>query len=220
MNMSPSIVLLHATPVAMAPIMRAFASQWPEAQVSHLLDEGLTHDRARSTELTEDVIRRFVRLAEYAYDRKPDAILATCSAFGPAIERVADTLPIPVCKPNEPMFDAALGCGNRIAMIATFAPSVVTMEAEFHDAARRSNPLATLTSVVVPDAMKALRAGDEQTHHRLIAERAAMLEGYDAIMLAHFSTSSAVAAVQANVACPVFTAPESAVLQLRRRLGT
>jgi Asp/Glu/hydantoin racemase len=202
----------------MAPIMRAFASEWPEATVSHLLDEALTYDRAQSHELTEEVIRRFLRLAEYAYDRKPDGILATCSAFGPAIERVANALPIPVCKPNQPMFEAALTCGRRIAMIATFAPSVVTMEEEFREAAERLNPHATLTSYIVPDAMKALRAGDEATHNRLVAERAATLEGFDAIMLAHFSTSSALAAAQAKVSCPVFTAPESAVVQLRKRL--
>jgi hypothetical protein len=202
----------------MTPIVRAFASQWPEAAIYHLLDEGLTHDRAESDSLTEALIERFLRLVQYAYDRKPDAILATCSAFGPAIERVAQVLPIPVCKPNEPMFQDAIASASHIAMIATFAPSVVTMEQEFRDQARHMNSCATLSSFVVPDAMKALRAGDEETHNGLIAERAARLEGYDAIVLAHFSTASALAAVKATVECPVFTAPDSAVLQLRRRL--
>lgn len=41
------IVLLHATPVAMAPIQSAFADRWPEAEIVNLLDDGLTIDRAR-----------------------------------------------------------------------------------------------------------------------------------------------------------------------------
>ena len=39
---SPRIVLLHATPVAMEPIQRAFVEKWPEAETVNLLDDALT----------------------------------------------------------------------------------------------------------------------------------------------------------------------------------
>ena len=67
----------------------------------------------------------------------------------------------------------------------------------------------------MPDAIDRLRGGDADTHNRLVAEHAPQLAGCDAIMLAHFSTSRAAAAVRATVATPVFTAPDAAVARMR-----
>jgi len=146
-----------------------------------------------------------------------DAILFTCSAFGPAIEAFAALAPRPVLKPNEAMFDQALATGRRLGMLATFAPSVASMEEEFRAQAAAAGVDSELETVLVEPAMAALKAGDADTHNRLLAEAASALDGRDAIMLAHFSTSRALAAVSAMVACPVLTAPRSAVEALRRR---
>ena len=118
--MTSRIVLLHATPVAMQPIHSAFAEVWSEAQTINLLDDGLTIDRARENELSESLMERFVRFGRYGYDMGADAILITCSAFGPAIDRLAAELPVPVLKPNEAMFQAAVSYGLRIGMLTTF----------------------------------------------------------------------------------------------------
>lgn len=209
------IVLIHATPVATAPVHVAFGQIWPEAELVDLLDTGLTLDRQRAPELTEDLIDRFVTLAGYGHRIGAQAILVTCSAFGPAIERAAAVLPIPVLKPNEAMFRAALAAGSRIAMLATFAPAVGTMSHEFDCLADAD---ATLDTVVVEGAMEALRRGDETTHNRLVAAAAAGLVGYDAVMLAHFSTARAAAAVRAVIGPSVVTAPHAAVNAVRAAL--
>ena len=131
-----------------------------------------------------------------------DGILVTCSAFGPAIDRMIEALPIPVLKPNEAMFEAALAQGSKIGMLATFGPSIPTMTDEFDEFVARSGKPATLRTVLVPDAIDLLRKGDVETHNRLVAERAPELADCDAIMLAHFSTSRAAAAVRAVVDHP------------------
>lgn len=209
------IVLLHATPIAMAPVQTAFASAWPDAEIVNLLDDGLTIDRARETDLSPRMIARFVAFGQYGAAMDADGILVTCSAFGPAIDQLAASLDIPVLKPNEAMFHAAVAAGNAIGMLATFGPSVPTMTDEFDEYVASVGSKATLTTVVVPDAIDRLRAGDVDTHNRLVAEYALRLAGCDAIMLAHFSTSRAAAAVRAAVAAPVFTAPEAAVTRMR-----
>lgn len=209
------IVLLHATPVAMAPIQFAFAERWPEAEIVNLLDDGLSIDRAREADLSPGMIRRFVAFGSYGHAMAADGILVTCSAFGPAIDQLIAALPVPVLKPNEAMFQAAIAAGRRIGMLATFAPSVGTMTDEFEEYVARAGAQATLTTVVVPDAMALLRKGDADSHNRLIAERAPELAGCDAIMLAHFSTSRAAAAVRAVVDIPVLTAPDAAVDRMR-----
>jgi Asp/Glu/hydantoin racemase len=213
------IVLLHATPVAMAPIQAAFAARWPEAEIVNLLDDGLSIDRAREADLSERMIDRFVDFGRYGHRMGADGILVTCSAFGPAIEQLAASLPIPVLKPNEAMFQAALAQGRRIGMLATFAPAIGTMTDEFDDFVSRSGHPATLKTVLVPDAIAALRQGDAETHNRLVAAQAPNLADQDVLMLAHFSTSRAAQAVRAAVGVPVLTAPEAAVDSMRALIG-
>jgi Asp/Glu/hydantoin racemase len=216
--MKSRIVLLHATPVAMQPVHAAFAELWPEAEMVNLLDDGLTIDRAREPELSEEMIERFVRLGRYGHDMGAMGILVTCSAFGPAIERMAAQLSVPVLKPNEAMFESAVGYGPKVGMLATFGPSVATMTEEFEEYVARTGSHAVLRTVLVDDAIDALRAGDVQRHNELVAARAHELKDCHVVMLAHFSTSRAAAAVRERVDVPVLTAPHAAVTRMRKRV--
>jgi Asp/Glu/hydantoin racemase len=212
----PRIALIHATPVAIEPIKEALAAAWPEAEPSNILEDSLSPDLAAAGELTEGLTERIVDLALYARKIGSDGILYTCSAFGPAIEKAASLLDIPVLKPNEAMFEAAIRRGGRTAMIATFKPARASMEAEFREEAERLSPQASLTTFVVESAMTALRTGDAETHNKLVAEKARELSGYDAVVLAHFSTARAAAAVRAVTDIPVLTSPDAAVAKLKR----
>lgn len=213
--MSERIILLHATPVAMQPIHQSFKDLWPEAELVNLLDDGLTIDRALSDELTPELIARFVRLGHYGNDQGASGILVTCSAFGPAIDRLSRELAVPILKPNEAMFRAALASGQRIGMLATFAPAVITMTEEFNDFVAETGSDATLKTIIVADAIDLLRQGDVDAHNRLVAARANELSDCDVIMLAHFSTSRAYEAVKEKVSIPVLSAPDAAVSLMR-----
>jgi Asp/Glu/hydantoin racemase len=212
--MAPRIVLIHAVTVAMPPIEAAFEALWPAAERVNLLDDSLSPDRAREGRLTPAMTERFRTLGSYAATIGADGILFTCSAFGAAIAAVAEEQPIPVLKPNEAMFEAALAHGKRLGLLATFEPSVAPMTRELEEIA----PATTLEAVCAAGAMAALQAGDGATHDRLLAEAAPRLAGCDAVMLAHFSTARAAAAVAARLDCPVLTAPGSAVLKLKSAL--
>jgi len=214
----PRIALIHAVTVAMAPVHDAFRELWPEAECVDILDTSLSRDREREGRLTDKMIDRFRLLAKYAEDNGAAGILFTCSAFGEAIEIAAAAAHIPVLKPNEAMFEAALAAGARLGMLATFEPSVAGMEAEFRDIAGAAGSAATLDSHCVAGAMAALQAGDGATHDRLLAEAAPRFGERDAVLLAHFSTSRAAAAVEASIKCPVLTAPGAAVAKLRALL--
>ncbi len=212
------IALIHAVTVAMQPIAEAFARLWPEAETANLLDDRLSVDRAKDDELTAAMHQRIATLADYAEGARADAILYTCSAFGEAIEAVAERKSYPVLKPNEAMFEAALEHGDNIGMLATFERSIPSMEAEFNDLVRQRRATASIKSVCVPDAMTALQAGDAERHNALLSAASGELSECDAIMLAQFSTSIARGAVSHAVSCPVLTSPDSAVHKLKQRL--
>lgn len=212
------IALIHAVSVAVAPVKAAFGELWPEAECVNILDDSLSVDRERDQTLTAAMTRRIMGLAEYGHATGAAGILFTCSAFGPAIEAAAERLPLPVLKPNEAMFEAALTAGRRIGMLATFAPSVASMEEEFRQMAAMQHSPAAIETYCVPGAMAALKAGDAAEHDRLVAEAAQHFGDYDAVLLAHFSTSRAAAAASAKLGGPVLTSPASAVAKLKSLL--
>jgi aspartate/glutamate racemase len=209
------IALIHATPLAIEPVRAALIAHWAEAEPVNILDDALSRDRGGEPLPPPAVADRILALAAYARRTGCAGILFTCSAFGPAIERAAVEADVPVLKPNEAMFREAIAKGDRIGMLATAAMAVPTLAAEFEDEARRCRSRATLTTVVVPDAMAALQAGRGDAHDAAIATHALELAGCDAVMLAQFSMARAAAAVRGAITAPVLTSPDSAVCLLR-----
>jgi hypothetical protein len=124
------ITLVHALKHSIAPIEASFARLWPDARLMNLLDDGLSADLARDGRLTDAMTGRFLSLGRYAASTGTDAILFTCSAFGPCIEAVArEQAPMPVLKPNEAMIEQAAVRGRRIGLLSTFEPTLASMAA-------------------------------------------------------------------------------------------
>jgi hypothetical protein len=80
-------------------------------------------------------------------------------------------------------------------MLATFLPTVASMEDEFCEMVEAVGGRTTIQTYCVPAAIAALKAGDGAEHDRLIAEAAPRFADCDAILLAHFSTARAASAV-------------------------
>ena len=218
---TPRVALIHATPVAMAPVQAAFAADWPEAEITNLLDDSLSADLAKIGSLDEAMIGRFHELGEYVRRNGAEAILFTCSAFGEAIASVARKLsPLPVLKPNEAMFDEAIRIGGKVGLLGTFEPSMPSMAREFAASVAATESDATLEMACVPEAMIALRNGDADHHNLLVAEAALSLRDCNVIMLAQFSTAQAAQEAARRVSVPILTSPASAVSRLKQYSAT
>jgi Asp/Glu/hydantoin racemase len=206
------IALIHALRHSPAPIEAAFRALWPQPQLMNLLDDSLSADLARDGRLTEAMTARFLDLARYATGTGAAAILFTCSAFGPCIDRVKQQHPdIPVLKPNEAMIEEATAQGRRIGLVASFGPTLQSMPPEFPAGIELKLRLAE-------GALAALDAGDGATHDRLVGEAAADLRDCDAVALAQFSLARARDQVAEATGRPVLTTPDSAVRKLRALL--
>ena len=209
------IALIHALQHSIAPVNEAMARDWPQASRMNLVDDSLSADLAAGGGLDAAMHARFQRLAQYAIDCGSHAILFTCSAFGPCIEAVARKhAPIPVLKPNEAMIADAAAMGLRIGLVATFAPTLASMQPEFPSGVELECELAE-------GALAALDAGDTQRHDALVGEAAVKLarRNCGVIALAQFSMTRVRAQVVARTGLPVLTTVDSAVAALKRRLG-
>ncbi len=216
--MTVRIALIHALIHSIEPINAAFDQLWPDCTRMNLLDDSLSADLAASSAgLDAAMTDRFLALATYAIGTGANGILFTCSAFGPCIDAVKRTWPdLPVLKPNEAMIDDATAVARagrrRIAVLATFAPTLASMPPEFP-------PDIEVVPIHVADAMDALNAHDVDAHDRLVAAAAGGVRDVDAIALAQFSMARALRSAQAATALPILTTPASAVRAMRQRLG-
>jgi aspartate/glutamate racemase len=214
------IALIHALTHSIAPINDAFAQLWPGARRVNLLDDSLSADLAANNGALDDAMhQRFLTLADYAVDTGAQGILFTCSAFGSCIEQVASKHGnLPVLKPNEAMIAEAVEAVSTsrqpVGLIASFAPTLVSMPPEF--------PAATvLLTELVEDAMHALNAGNGSAHDGSVVAAALRLKtrGAGVIALAQFSMARAAAAVAQATGLPVLTTPSTAIRLLKQRLG-
>lgn len=220
---APRIALIHATALAVEPIAAAFNRHWREARRMNLLDDSLSVDLAQAGSLTPAMVQRFIALAGYAKGTGCNAILFTCSAFGPAIEAAGQAVGLPTLKPNQAMFEQALAqCsadGAKLGLIATFEASIPSMSAELLQMAQQRGQQIDLRTQFVPEAMQDLAEGRAAQHHEKIARAARELAGCDVVMLAQFSMADAQPQVQAQLECPVLSSPDCAVLALKKELS-
>ena len=167
------IALIHALKHSLVPIEASFARLWPEATLMNLLDDSLSADLARDGKLTPAMTDRFLAVGGYAASTGANAILFTCSAFGPCIEAVARELsPMPVLKPNQAMIEQAVARGHRIGLLSTFPPTLQSMPGEFPGTVQ-------LVPKLAEGAMAALDRGDRAEHGRSQQDRLAGFRGAD-----------------------------------------
>ena len=211
------VALIHALAHSVDPVNQEMARAWPDCQRMNLLDDSLSADLARAGGVLDAAMTgRFLALADYAVGCGAQGILFTCSAFGPCIDAVARRhAALPVLKPNQAMVDEAVEAGGRIGLVASFAPTLASMPAEFPVAIELRTRLAV-------GALEALNRGDAARHDALVAAAADALvrdEGCSVVALAQFSMARACDHVAARTGVPVLTTVASAVRLLRRRLG-
>jgi precorrin-3B methylase len=116
------------------------------------------------------------------------------------------------------MFDEAMNAGRRIGLLATFAPAVPSMSEAFLRQAASAGRQVELETHCVAAAHAAARVGNTSEHDALVVSGLAALAHCDAIMLAHFSTATALPAARAALAgtgVRVLAAPDAGVARMK-----
>ena len=216
---APHVFLFSVHKDAMHAADRAFASDWPEARISNLLDDSLFAWIREAGGVVPEMYDVFRSLTRHMIGRGADGILFTCSAFRQVIDACIGEFELPILKPNDAMIEKALEAGNRIAVVATVAPTIPSISVEIEEIAAARGRKVELVPCVIEGAFDALARGDAATHDRLVADRARSIADCDAIVLAQFTLSRAVPAVQAVNRIPVYNSPGAAVARMRHLVG-
>lgn len=207
----------------MQPVSEVFAALWPQAQCRNLLDDSLSPD-LQAQGLGPAMVERMVGLASYAKAHGAQAILFTCSAFGPAIDAAKKAHDIPILKPNEAMFDEALDLCEalarpcRVGLLTTFAPAAAPMLAELQEAIAHRGLPVSIDSACAQGALEMLNAGDAAAHDQRLLQTALQMPACDVYVLGQFSMARTQAPLAQALHKPVLTSPASAVRRLMAAL--
>lgn len=222
---SPTVALIHAAPSAMPPARAAFAERFPRARVWNLLDDLLITDAEAAGGLTPSLRQRMHTLIRHALDGGADAVLLSCSMYGPVAVEATTRHPRPVLASDQALFDAVAAQvdrrgARRIAVLGPIRAAVDDTVARLRERLDEEREIAvTITGSVVDGVREAAASGDRAVLERLVVDEARRAEqGADVIVLGQFSISPAQPAAQAAVTVPVLSPPHLAADVLRDRL--
>ena len=152
------IALIHATTAAINPAVVGLAEEFPEARPWNILDDRLLSDATQAGRLNDQLVSRMRSLIRHAAEGGADAVLLTCSLYGPVAQ--AEKEHVPTLPPDEAAFDAAASGGyRRIAVVASFEAATADSVKRFAGHAAAQGFDVETVGVCVPDTFDPAAAG-------------------------------------------------------------
>ncbi len=211
------VSFIHASPAAIAPLMRYCGQAEPEWEVTNLLDDGVMRSfRQGDAQAAESGLLSLILRARSRYCA--EAALVTCSAASvDLIRRLSAASGLPLVKIDAPMAEAAVRAGTEIGVLATFPPTLQPTRAVLREAARQAERVIHLRTELCEQALEALLAGDSAAHDEALAARAQALlsAGAEVLVLAQVSMAHLRETLQSRLGVPVFSSLETSHRALR-----
>ena len=184
----PLIGLIHSTRLVVDPVHQVVASQCPDAEIIHIVDEGILKVLFGLGEITERITGWLGRLVDSAVGTGADMAVLSCSSLSPAVNDVREKVSIPFLKIDEPMAEQAVRTSDRIGLVATnhTTPKPSTMLIE--EVAQRFGKKVTVVPRVQADAFLKLNDGDIDGHDNVVVRAVEeLLQETDVVLLAQIS---------------------------------
>ncbi|HEY1531436.1 MAG TPA: aspartate/glutamate racemase family protein [Galbitalea sp.] len=217
---SPLIALISATPTAIGPAAASISDQIPDARVWNLLDDRLLSDANAAGLVTPQLAQRMNRLISHAILEGADAVLLTCSMYGPVAQ--AFTAEIPVLPPDDAGFSEVIALeSSRVLIVASFEAALADTTSRFTNAAQLHNSEIEVTGTVAAGALEAAGDGDYDALLRAVVSACEPFRTeVDAVFLAQYSLAPVAADLSEAIKLPIFSGPASAAAYLSKRLDS
>ncbi|WP_214110129.1 aspartate/glutamate racemase family protein [Acrocarpospora catenulata] len=211
--MRPTVAVVNATPASMEPAADGLGEGFPEATAWHLLDDRLVTEADAAGGMTPALTRRMLALIDYAVRGGADAVLLSCSMYGPVAELARRTCDVPVTGSDEAMFaEVARRRPGRVLLLGS-------LESAAADSARRLTEAAggvEVSAVAAPGAAAAASARDWPDLVGALARAAEpRLDGVELVLLGQYSISPVHAELADRLGVPVLSPPLTAARTLR-----
>jgi Asp/Glu/hydantoin racemase len=186
----------------------------PDIVVRNVVDDSLLIDTRKAGYMTDDVAMRLVSYVKLAENHGSDCVLFACSSVGPAADLARKEVKIPVLKIDEPMAEAAVTMGPRIAIVATVSTTLKPTRELIEKAAKEQGAQVEIQTFLSDKAFDVLSAGDVAGHNRLlIGDIVKCASDHDVVVLAQASMTNILPDLPEEVSRKVLTSPRLGVLR-------
>ncbi|MFI1358293.1 aspartate/glutamate racemase family protein [Streptomyces sp. NPDC020898] len=219
----PTVAVIHATPASVEPAGTALAEGYPQASVWNLLDDRLISDAEAAGGLTAALSDRMLSLIGHAVHGGADAVLLSCSLYGPVLEQARRAHAVPMLSSDEALFaEIVRRRFGSVLLLGHLAPAVQDSVNRLQRVLR-STEGCERTEVIGRTADGAAEAA---THKDLDALEKSLtdaatpyLKDVDSVVLGMFSLAPARTGVENVLGVPVLSAPPLAARTLRERVA-
>jgi Asp/Glu/hydantoin racemase len=220
-TVGPLVAVINASPASMEPAAGGLAEGFPEARVWQLLDARLVSDADEAGGLTPALRRRMLSLIDYAVDGGAEAILLSCSMYGPVVTLAQQLYRLLILSSDEAVFAQVAAKGGSIVVLGSLESAVADSLDRFRkeqEGVGTAGAAVTLVGVSAPGALQAALVGDNaELLNRLETAAAGPAAAADLVMLAQYSLAPVHAELQARLGVPVLSGPLLAATRLREQ---
>ncbi len=212
------IGFLHTAEVHRATFDALVADLVPRANSVAIVDPSLLADAQRTGPATASVSRRIGTALEALRDAGAEVVVCTCSTIAGEAAAQGTARSVPVVRVDQPMAEAAVGHGPRLAVVAALASALGPTIESIEQAAEARGCVVETSEHLVAGAWALFAAGDLPGYLEAVAAACRRVVGSsDAIVLAQASMADVAAMVDLHV--PVLSSPRLAVQAAAQRLA-
>lgn len=207
--MARVLTVLHTGPVTVNLVGGLAKEILPQdVVIRHVMDDSLLVDTRKAGYMDKDVERRIVAYVQHAENYGSDCVLMACSSVGPAADTAQLIVNIPVLKIDEPMAQAAVRKGRRIAILATVATTLKPTGDLVQKAADEAGIPVSIEKRLCDAAFDALLTGDVEKHNSLLlGDIVAAAGSFDVVVLAQASMTNILPMIPDEISHKVLTSP-------------
>lgn len=214
-----TVALLHTSFVTTQSVVEKLCNElMPGIRVINFVDDSLLGDIFAKGKLDEHIVKRVIFQVLGAEDAGSDVVLSVCNSVPEAVETAARMVTIPVVTIDEGMAEALVRNAERIGVVATGWPSAPSLKRTIEKKAALAGKTVQVQTKVIREAFEALRAGDFETHDRLVSEEVhRMAREVEVVALSQGSMARVLPLLQ-DAGVPIYTSPRLAVERVRNIL--
>jgi Asp/Glu/hydantoin racemase len=219
-NMNDTLVMLHTTTSLITTFEALCADLLPEIKIKHIIDEVLLEEVCMRGKFQPADVQRLAGYIQSALTIGARAMLVTCPALSPLVDRLPRLAGLRVYKIDTAMIALAAQKGERIGVLATDSTLLESMRQMLKDEAEMINREIMVEMMIVPEAQDALRDGNCEKFDRLVRKSINEISDWvDCVVLAQASMARAMPLrSQPRRKVPILSGPHLALGQIREFL--